>query len=89
MSSRPSGLVGERDRRLDLLRHGHVALGDPHIAPGYVGTDLRRALFEDFAATGGERDDRTFTRERGRDAAPDAGTTPGDQGVRASSELLE
>src|SRR4029077_7389587 len=69
---------------LDLLRHGHVALGDPHITPGYVGTDLRRALFEDFEATGGERDDRTFTRERGRDPAPDAGTAPGDEGVRAA-----
>ncbi len=78
------GARGDRDRSLDLLRHGHVALGDPHLAPGCVGTDLRRALFEDFAATGGERDDRTFTRERGRDAAPDAGTTPGDEGVRAA-----
>jgi hypothetical protein len=47
-------------------------------------TDLRRALFEDFAATGGERDHRTFTRERGRDPAPDAGTAPGDEGVRAA-----
>ena len=60
----------------------HSAIRTSH--PGTSARICVGALFEDFAATGGERDDRAFTRERRRDAAPDAGTAPGDEGVRAA-----
>ena len=67
MSSRPSGLTSEHATAASTCSvsvTSHSVIRTSH--PGMSAQDLRHALFEDFAATGGERDaDATFTAEHG------------------------